>query len=51
MAGQDLEIPSLFLRSGQWEVGKNNKNLLSLIGVVLAKRGKYTLRQLLPKKS
>jgi hypothetical protein len=26
-----LKIPALFLRSGQWEVGLNNKNLLSLI--------------------
>lgn len=26
-----LEIPALFLRSGQWEVGANNKNLLRLM--------------------
>lgn len=26
-----LKVPALFLRSGQWEVGLNNKNLLHLI--------------------
>ena len=38
-----LKIPALFLRSGQWEIGKNNKNLLSLIDKSAGKAALYQI--------